>query len=125
MRRSFASSSRLHPPRFGAVLALVALLMQLLVPAAAAFAMGDPLAAAPICTSDAKHTDGHNGSHKTLHAACPLCQAQSVAWGFVPPVQVFVAGPQRLVHIVWRHETIVAAPANVAGWRARGPPGAA
>ena len=97
MRRTRASFSRTRPRRFGAVLALVALLVQLLLPAAGAFAMGDPLAAAPICTAAAHHGAAPGGSHPARHVSCPLCQAQSAAWGFVPPVQMFVVGPRRPV----------------------------
>ena len=126
MRRPLANFSRVRPSRFGAVLALVALLVQLLLPSAAAFAMGDdPLGAAPICTTGAHHAGGQGGSHKVLHATCPLCQAPSVAWGFVPPAQTFVVGPRRQARVVWQRETNVGAPAAVASLRARGPPGAA
>jgi hypothetical protein len=126
MRRPFSRFSRICPPRFGAVLALVALLVRLLLPSAAAFAADDPLGAVPICTADtAHHARGQGGSHQAAHRACPLCQAPSVAWGFVPAAQNFTIGPRRSVQIVWRHDTIAAAPAPVAGLRARGPPGAA
>ncbi len=123
MRRSVTRFLRIRPPRLGAVLALVALLVQLLLPAAGAFAMGDPLGAVPICTTGAHHTGGTDGSNKARHVSCPLCQGQSAAWGFVPPVQSFVAGPQRLVRVIWRHEKLAAAPTAVAGLNARGPPG--
>jgi hypothetical protein len=103
-------------------LALVALLVQLLLPAAGAFAMGDPMGAAPICTSGAHHTGGSGDPHKARHVSCPLCQAQSAAWGFVPPMQSFVTGPQRLARVIWRQEKLVATPAAVVGLNARGPP---
>ncbi|MDB5358726.1 MAG: hypothetical protein JWO51_23 [Rhodospirillales bacterium] len=125
MRRPLANSFRVRPHRFGAVPALVALLIQLLLPSAAAFAMGDPLGSAPICTTGAHHTGGPDGPHKALHAVCPLCQAHSVAWSFVPPVQSFVLGPQRRVGVIWRQETPTIAPTAVASLRARGPPVAA
>jgi hypothetical protein len=125
MRRSHTRFRQVRPPRFGAALALVALLVQLLLPSAAALAMDDPLGAAPICSTGSAHAGGHGGAHKALHAACPLCQAPSVAWGFVPPVQTVVMGPRRLVQVVWHHESIVAAPVAIAGFRARGPPGGA
>ena len=107
------------------MLALVALLMQLLLPAAGAFAMGDPLGAVPICTTGAHHAGGTGGGpHKARHVSCPLCQGQSAAWGFVPPVQSFVTGPQRLVRVIWRHETLATVSAVPVGLNARGPPGA-
>ena len=125
MRQSVTRFTRLRPPRFGAVLALAALLVQLLLPAAGAFAMGDPLGAVPICTTGAHHTGGTGDRHKARHVSCPLCQGQSAAWGFVPPVQSFVTGPQRLVRVIWRHETLATTPTAVDGLNARGPPGAA
>jgi hypothetical protein len=125
MRRPLATFPRVRPHRFGAVLALAALLIQLLLPSAAAFAMGDPLGSAPICTTGAHHTGGPGGPHKAPHAVCPLCQAQSVTWGFVPPVQSFVVGPQRRIGVIWRQEALAMAPAAVASLRARGPPVAA
>ena len=122
MRRSVTRFSRLRPPRFGAVLALVALLVQLLLPAAGAFAMGDPLGGALICTGGAHHTGGTGDPHKARHVSCPLCQAQAAAWGFVPPVQSFVAGPQSLVRVVWLQEKLAMRPAVPVGLNARGPP---
>jgi len=121
MRRSVTRFTRLRP-RFGAVLALVALLVQLLLPAAGAFAMGDPMGAAPICTSGTHHTGGSGDPHKARHVSCPLCQAQSAAWGFVPPMQSFVSGPQRLVRVIWRQEKFSTHPAVPTGLNARGPP---
>ena len=125
MRQSVTRFTRLRPPRFGAVLALAALLVQLLLPAAGAFAMGDPLGAVPICTTRAHHTGGTGDPHKARHVSCPLCQGQSAAWGFVPPAQSVVIGPQRLVRISWRHERRATTPTAVARLNARGPPGVA
>jgi len=122
MRRSPASFPRVRPPRVGALLALVALLVQLLLPSAATFAMADPLGGAPICTSGGNHVGGQDGPHKAAHRACPLCQAPSVAWGFVPSPQTYVAGLRDASPVVWRHETVVAATATFASVRARGPP---
>jgi len=107
------------------MLALVALLVQLLLPSAATFAMGDPLAGAPICTSGGKHAGGQGGAHKAAHRACPLCQAPSVAWGFVPSMPTYVVGLRDEGPVVWRHETVAAVPTTVASVRARGPPAAA
>jgi hypothetical protein len=125
MRRPHTRFRQVRPPRFGAALAFVTLLVQLLLPSASALAMGDPLGAAPICSTGTSHSGGQGGSHKAVHAACPLCQAPSVVWGFVPPVQTFVTGPQRLVQVVWHRESIAVAPGAVGSLRARGPPGGA
>jgi hypothetical protein len=128
MRRTLASFRRACPPRrFGAVLALVALLVQLALPGAAALAMGrDALGLVPICTGGSSRDAGPTAPHKALHAACPLCQAPSAAWGFLPPpAPAALQGPRRLGRVVWRHEPATGIPATIASSRARGPPGAA
>ena len=128
MRWIFASFQRTRPARrFGAALALVALLVQLALPGAAALAMGDDaLGRVPICTAANPNGAGPATPHKAVHAACPLCQAPSVAWGFLPPpAPAALVGPHRLGRVIWRHEAAAGAPAAGAGSRARGPPGAA
>ena len=129
MRRTIASFRRARPPRrFGAVLALVALLVQLVLPGAAALAMGrDALGLVPICTGGSSRDAGPAAPHKSLHAGCcSLCQAPSAAWGFLPPpAPAALQGPHRLGRVVWQHEPATGMPATIAGSRARGPPGAA
>jgi hypothetical protein len=122
MRRMFASFQRVQPRRFGAVLALVALLAQLALPSAAALAMGaDPLRGAPICRT--AHDGSHpTNPHKTVHAGCPLCQAPAAAWGFLPPTPAVLAGPYRRTIVIWQAERAVASPDAVTASRARGPP---
>jgi hypothetical protein len=129
MRRIFASFQRVRAPRrFGAVLALAALLVQLVLPSAAALAMGaDPLSGAPICRTlhddAAGHGDHPDNPHKTTHVCCPLCRAQAAAWGFLPPpMPTALAGPDRQSSVVWQAEAVVAVPHAVAGSWARGPP---
>jgi hypothetical protein len=128
MRRTLASFRRARPPRrFGAVLALVALLVQLALPGTAALAMGrDALGLVPICTGGSARDAGPEAPRKALHAACPLCQAPSAVWGFVlPPAPAALQGPYSLGRVVWRYEAATGMPATIAGSRARGPPGAA
>lgn len=130
MRWVFARFGRTRPRRrIGVVLALVALLTQLALPGAAALAMGDdPLGAAPICTTTIPGQGSLPASHhgKAVHAACSLCQAPSVAWGFLPPPAASgITGPHQAVPVVWRSEASVGAPGAVACLRARGPPVAA
>jgi len=135
MRRSANRCLPIGPRRprrrqgLGAGLALLGLLLQLLLPDTAALAGGiDPLAAAPICTTGphpaSAPVDGQAG-HKALHAACPICQGQAVAWGFLPPDTVGVARPRQVSPVIWSAvaETAVAAPCAAPG--ARGPPRAA
>ncbi|HEV2673489.1 MAG TPA: hypothetical protein VGV37_03040 [Aliidongia sp.] len=126
MRRGIASFRRVRSRcRFGAVLALVALLAQLVFPGALAFAMGtDPLGNAPICTTG--HGTVPGPSHKALHTACPLCQAPAAAWGFLPPPDApEIRGPDLMVLVVWRLQASLEIGSAVAGAQARGPPGAA
>lgn len=131
MRRVFAKVGRTRPRRrFGVVLALVALLAQLALPGAAALARtDDPLGFVPICTAavpghDALPASSHH--HKALHAACPLCQAPSVAGGLLPPPAApEIAGPQHVTQVAWRSQAAMSTPGAVASLRARGPPGAA
>lgn len=127
MRRTYASASRVRlSRRFAAMLALVALLAQSLLPGTAAFAQAeDPLVGAPICTTGSHNAGSPSRPHKSGHAACHFCQAPVAAWAFLPPVPILVEGPHRLVRIVWRHETLEAGPAAVGGVRARGPPAGA
>ncbi len=130
MRRVFASFGRARPRcGIGAVLALVALLTQLALPGAAALAMGaDPLGSAPICSTPAPGQDSLPASHhgKAIHAACPLCQAPSVAWGFLPPPAASaIAMPHQVARVVWRSVASVGTPGAVASLRARAPPVAA
>jgi hypothetical protein len=108
-------------------LALVALLVQLVLPGATAFAMGDPLGHAPICTGtvSADHGAVPGSGHKALHAACPFCQAPAVAWGFLPPPAPELAAPGHLASVAWRDHGRDLTSGAVAGARARGPPGAA
>ncbi|GGF06926.1 hypothetical protein GCM10011611_10520 [Aliidongia dinghuensis] len=131
MRRNVSSPGRVHARRqIGAVLMLVALLAQLMLPPAAAFAMmADPLAAAPICTTSTAtghDAGGSPGAHgKLLHVACPQCQAPAVVWGFPPPAGFEIAVPRPAGEVVWRPQTVAVETKAVAGRHARGPPGAA
>jgi len=125
MRPIPASFSRLRPARWGAILVLVALLVQGLLPSAAVFALADPLRGAPICAADAHQDGGRGGAHKAAHRACPLCQAPSVAWGFLPSTESPILSLRLSVRVVWHPETIGAAAVTVARARARGPPAAA
>jgi len=127
MRRSVIRVPRpQYQFRFGTVLALAGLLLQLLLPGTMALAgTADPLASAPICTTGAHHSAGHEEGHKALHAACPLCQGQTVVWGFLPPDMGGIAGPRRATAITWSADVPTATPTALAGLRARGPPGEA
>jgi len=128
MRRPFARVQwARRPRRFGAVLALVALLVHLALPGAAAFAMGgDALGMVPICTTAPAQGPAPATSHRALHTICPLCQAPSAVWGFAPPpVSAVLLGPDRLARVAWRHEATTGMPVAQAGSRARGPPGVA
>ncbi len=122
MRRNPARLSRIGPARWGALLALAALLVQVLLPSAAAVALADPLGHAPICLADAHREGGPGDQRKAAHPPCPLCQAPSVAWGFLPSTDSSVVLLRPSVRVVWRPETIAAATVMVASVRARGPP---
>ncbi len=126
MRRVDASFRRnCSRRRFGAVLALVALLVQLALPGAAALAMSDdPLRHTPICTGagSSDHGQDPQSRQKALHAACLLCQAPAVATGFLPPPAPALAAPDRPILAVWRDSVRDLRPGTVGRSRARGPP---
>ena len=120
--------------RIGTALALTALLIQLVLPVGAALAFGseaageDPLRRAPICTvaaATADHDKQPRSGHAALHAFCPLCQSPAIAWGFLPPSALVLAGPQHLAEIVWSAESEAGQGDALAALRARGPPDAA
>jgi hypothetical protein len=117
----------------GAGLALVALLVQLTLPAAAARAMGldGGYGLWPVCSA-AGEFEGDAAGHgsatqgKVLHAACPLCQAPAMAWGYLPPTQPqTIAASDRRARVVRHHNAARGTASADPALYARGPPEAA
>ena len=125
MRRMHQSVERVgRPVRIGSALLLVALLVQFLLPLAVTRAMAaEPFPdAVPICRGAAAAGPGHS-PHKMVHAACLLCQAPAMAWGFVLPTvgSAFIV-ERRVAEAPWRWMAQAGIGVAPVALRARGPP---
>jgi hypothetical protein len=86
---------------------LIALMVQILAPVGAAWAIAvaasDPLAAAQICHSDSSNTSPGDQGHRHAHDDCALCCIGQAAASLDTPQPVFFHAPYRQANAVAWH----------------------